>query len=61
MILDMNTKKLEEEFSEQETERRRDELAKQMLNTPPKPLKPKSKEGMKANPPKKRDDRKKIN
>jgi hypothetical protein len=43
MILDMNAKKPEEEFSEQETARRRDELAKRMLNTPPQPLKPKRK------------------
>jgi hypothetical protein len=41
-------------LTDEEIARRRDELAKQMLNTPPKPLKPKSKEGTKANPLKKR-------
>jgi hypothetical protein len=50
----MNVKKPEEEFSEQETARRRDELARRMLNMPPQPLKPQSKDGTKANPPKKR-------
>jgi hypothetical protein len=42
------------EFSDNEIARRRDELAKRMLNMPPHPLKPKSKDGTKANPPKKR-------
>jgi hypothetical protein len=31
-----------QEFSDEETARRRDELAKRMLNMPPQPLKPKS-------------------
>jgi len=35
-------KKDGDEFSAEEIARRRDELAKQMLNTPPKPLKPHS-------------------
>jgi hypothetical protein len=42
------------DFADEETARRRDELAKRMLNMPPHPLKPKSKDGTKANPPKKR-------
>jgi hypothetical protein len=37
-------------YSEKEIARRRDELAKRMLNMPPKPLKPKLKDGMKVNP-----------
>jgi len=36
-------------YSDEETARRRDELAKRMLNMPPQPLKPKSKDGTKAN------------
>jgi hypothetical protein len=32
----------QEEYSGEEIARRRDELAKQMLNTPPRPLKPQS-------------------
>jgi hypothetical protein len=44
----MNKKPDVDEFSGEEIARRRDELAKQMLNTPPKPLKPKSKGGTKA-------------
>jgi hypothetical protein len=39
-----------EVYSDEEIARRRDELAKQILNTPPRPLKAKSKI---ANPPKK--------
>jgi len=46
-------------YSDEETARRRDELAKHMLNMPPRPLKPKSKDGVKANPPKKRGRSKK--
>jgi hypothetical protein len=42
------------EYSEKEIARRRDELAKRMLTMPPHPLKPKSKDGTKASPPKKR-------
>jgi hypothetical protein len=41
-------------YSDEEIARRRDELAKRMLNMPPRPLKPKLKGGTKANPPKKR-------
>jgi hypothetical protein len=41
-------------YSEKEIARRRDELAKRMLKMPPRPLKPKSKDGTKARPPKKR-------
>jgi hypothetical protein len=48
-----------EVYSDEEAARRRDELAKQMLNTPPRPLKPKSKVGAEANPPKKRGRQKK--
>jgi hypothetical protein len=33
----MNTKRPDEQFSEQETARRRDAVIKQMINTPPKP------------------------
>jgi hypothetical protein len=43
-----------EVYSDEEAGRRRDELAKRMLNMPPQPLKPKSKIGKKADPPKKR-------
>jgi hypothetical protein len=50
----MKDKKKQEEYSNEEIARRRDELAKQMLNTPPRPLKPKAKDSTKANPPKKR-------
>jgi hypothetical protein len=45
--------KSETELSEREIERRRDELAKRMLNMSPRPLKPKSKDGQKASPLKK--------
>ncbi|MFZ3324414.1 MAG: hypothetical protein WA231_00330 [Methylocella sp.] len=51
----MNAKKPEEEFTEQETARRRDELAKRVLDMPPRPLKPKSEDGTKASPPEKRE------
>jgi hypothetical protein len=44
----------EEHYSDEETARRRDALAKRMLNMPPQPLKPKSKDGTKASPSKKR-------
>ena len=44
----------DEPYSDEEIARRRDELAKRMLNMPPQPLKPKSKDGTQANPPKKR-------
>jgi hypothetical protein len=47
-------KKDGEEFTDEEIARRRDELAKQMLNMPPRPLKPKPKDGAKASLPKKR-------
>jgi len=43
-----------DEFSDEKIARRRDELAKRMLDMLPRPLKPKSKNGAKANPPKKR-------
>jgi len=44
----------EPEISDDEIARRRDELAKRMLNMPPRPLKPKSKDGTTASPPEKR-------
>jgi hypothetical protein len=48
-ILLMNSKRPDDDhYSDEETARRRDELAKCMLNMPPKPLKPKSKDGTKA-------------
>ena len=34
-----DTPKDQDELTEEETERRRDKIAKRMLNTPPKPLK----------------------
>jgi hypothetical protein len=37
----MGTKRLEDQYSDEEIARRRDELAKRMLNMPPRPLKPK--------------------
>jgi hypothetical protein len=39
----------EEPYSDEETARRRDELAKRMLNMPPRPLKPKIKDGSERN------------
>jgi hypothetical protein len=56
-----NRKAVKDEYTETEIARRRDELAKQMLNTPPMPLKPKSKDGTKANSLEKRGRRKKEN
>jgi hypothetical protein len=50
----MASRKSDDRYSDEEAARRRDELAKRMLNMPPQPLKPKSKDGTKANPPKKR-------
>jgi hypothetical protein len=46
-------KKPNDKYSDEEAARRRDELAKRMLNMPPHPLKPKPKDGTKENPPKK--------
>jgi hypothetical protein len=59
--LDHKAKSKGDEFSDEEIARRRDELAKHMLNTPPRPLKPKSKDGAKANPPRKHRRPKKEN
>jgi hypothetical protein len=53
-FLVMKKKDVQEEYSDEEIARRRDELAKRMLNMPPQPLKPKSKDGTKASHPKKR-------
>jgi hypothetical protein len=50
----MKSGSVDGDYSEQETARRRDALAKRMLNMPPQPLKQKAKEDQKANPPKKR-------
>jgi hypothetical protein len=54
IVLPMGNKKSIDQYSDEETARRRDELAQRMLNMPPRPLKPKSKDDWKANPPKKR-------
>jgi hypothetical protein len=43
-----------QDFTDEEIARRRDELAKRMLNMPPQPLKPKTKLTAEARPPKKR-------
>jgi hypothetical protein len=45
--------KLDQPLSDEEIARRRDELAKRMLDTPPQPLKPRSKNSKKAKPSKK--------
>jgi hypothetical protein len=50
----MNKKLEVAEFSDDEIARRRDELAKRMMNMQPKPLKPKPKDGTKASPAEKR-------
>ncbi|HLZ67480.1 MAG TPA: hypothetical protein VKQ29_14695 [Aliidongia sp.] len=39
----MDTKSTDEQYSDEEATRRRDEIIKRMINTPPKPHAPKSK------------------
>jgi len=45
------TPKDQDKLSEAEADKRRDEIIKRMLNTPPKPHKPKSKKGAKRDRP----------